>query len=145
MNILCITHNTEKIYFQNSPGEELEGHSVTEVHTKEDALLMLRDGQFDIILCDLNFPHHSGDIPGPYGALFCLWQDIPEFQRLYKVKTVGIFVPEYLTETFFIETPDNDLVCIATNNCKTPRGQRDWKRLVGMITFRLERIGVALD
>lgn len=142
MTILCITHNPDETDFQNSPSEELCGHTVTEVHTKEDACLMLRDGQFDIILCDLNFPHHRGDIPGPYGALFCIWQDIPEFQRLYKVKAIGIFVPEYLTETFFIEAPDNELACVATNNCRTSTGQRDWKRLLRMIEFRLGRIGI---
>lgn len=145
MNILCITHNTEEVDFQNSPDEELSGHTVTEVHTKEDAFLMLRDGKFDIILCDLNFPHHGGDLPGPYGAFFCLWQEIPEYQRLYKVKAVGIFVPEYLTETFFTETPENEMVSIATNNCRTITGQRDWVRLLGMITFRLKRAGIKID
>ncbi|MBC7982144.1 hypothetical protein H7X65_03650 [Candidatus Parcubacteria bacterium] len=144
MNILCIYSDIGEPYAKNDPTETLQG-SVTVVHNKEDALLMLRDGNFDIILCDLNFPANNADpLTGPYGALFCMWQDIPEYQTWYKVKAIGILVPSHLKETFFYEVPEQELICVTPNNCITIAGQRDWARLLRIVMFRLERAGIQI-
>ena len=146
MKILCIQNNLDGIYPEFGSDEiSIPNHDVTIVHNKADALLMLRDGAIDIILCDLNFPADNQDqSTSPYGALFCLWQEIPEYRVLYKVKAIGILAPQYITQTFQYAIPDDELVCITTNNCITPTGHRDWVRLFKMIRFRLKRAGIKI-
>lgn len=141
MNILCVYWRHDSEILENNPSDILSEHAVTTVHNHEDMMLMIRDGEFDIVLCDINYPtnrsnEHEG---GPYGGTFMLKQDIPEYQGLYKIKGLGIFLPVWSTEGFYETSKENNLAVVAANRCFTVDGYRDWRKLLNSVLFRLER------
>jgi hypothetical protein len=141
MNILCVYWRQNPEYRENDPASALPDHNTTTVHSHEDMMLMLRDGQFDIVLCDINYPRDdsSCDEVAPYGGTFAMKQDIPSYQGLYKIKGLGIFIPGRSTEGFHATSPENELVVVAANRCVTIDGYRDWRKLLNAVVFRLER------
>ena len=140
MKILCVSFDTEADLLATDPQRELAGHDVTVVHTYDEAVAMIRDisrgvPSFDVVLTDSLIPKSRPTIDecGPGGVLLMMYVG----QNL--IRGLGIFAPTHFNEVFTTDI-DGYQAVVASKECWTPNGKRDWAKMLRLVVGSIESL-----
>lgn len=127
MRVLCVYYDKEENWLTTDPVEELEDCDVVEAHSFKETLgLIGRKGiiaHFDIILADMFLPRNDGGQVYCFGNLFTL------MLCLSGMRGVGLFIPQSAMINRTLVHDFNGRRLVASKECWTITGKRDWKAL----------------
>jgi hypothetical protein len=133
LKILCAYHDKDADWLGSTPEEALEDHKITVVHSYREAKECILDTSrgiptFDVILSDVSLP---GGYPDEEPFPFCPVMLQPYIDQML-IRGLGVFVPREFESVF--ETSDGYSVTVASKECWTQLGKRDWEKLLEMVT-----------
>lgn len=126
MKIVCAYFDPEANFLSPNPQDELEEHELTIVHSYADLkALFVNPLEYNVVLMDVFLP-----------ATNTIKRRLPAIvlEHVFKkelVRGVGFFIPVYFEEQY--RTSDEFTGTVASRECWTPQGFRDWKKLLELV------------
>ena len=126
MKIVCAYYDPPGSFLTIDPHDELEGHELTIIHSYANLKkLFVNPLEYNIVLMDVFLPatdSHKQCLPAM--VLEYLFKDA-------LVMGIGFFLPIYFEEQYNIR--DEFTGTVASRECWTPQGFRDWKKMLGLV------------
>ena len=134
LRILCAYHDEEPSYQEVDPQDEFEEHEVTTVGVYEEVKTLVLDERrgvppFDIVLIDIQLP--GGIFEGKFDADLLPTPLLQPYFDYKLIRGIGIFVPSDFESHY--EISDGFAVTVASKECWTPVGTRDWRKLLHLV------------
>ncbi len=134
LRILCLYNDQEPSYLEADPEFELRDHEVTIFETYVEAKTAIQDSTrgippFDVVLADVSVPggkFEDGFDDFPFSPVL-----LQPYLSQVLVRGLGVFAPEDFETTF--ESSDGFAVLVASKECRTPFGTRDWRKLLELV------------
>ncbi len=138
MRILCVFSN-EAGYFSPDPSSFFPKHTVTVTNSYDEAAKMLNDEirgipPFDVVLSDFILNQSATTCEQIPCAV-----DMISIIDMKLVKGLGFFLREFSTEGF-ADDLDGYQAIVASCDCWSFTGQRDWEKLYSIVIEKIDRI-----